>query len=57
MVKADGYGENDAELMFDEYTEKKYDRNNLKTSVVYLDELQQKDGGYTGRATMYVKKG
>ena len=57
VVKANGYGENNAELMFDEYTEKKYDRNNLKTSVVYLDELQQKDGGYTGRATMYVKKG
>lgn len=50
-------GSENAGLMFDDYTEKKYDRKNLKTLVVYLDDLQENDSGFVGKATMYVKKG
>lgn len=56
-VKANGYESiKNAEIIFDEFTEKKYDRNNLKTSTVYLEELEEKDNAFTGKATMYVKK-
>jgi protocatechuate 3,4-dioxygenase beta subunit len=57
VVKAKGYESmENAEIMFDDYKEKKYDRNNLKTHIVYLDELQEKNNAFMGKATMYVKK-
>jgi protocatechuate 3,4-dioxygenase, beta subunit len=57
QVKAKGYEtNNNAEIMFDEYKGNKYDRNNLKTSVVYVDELSEQNNVFTGKATMYVQK-
>jgi protocatechuate 3,4-dioxygenase beta subunit len=55
-VKAEGYGTNITELMFDEYKEKKYDMNNLKTDIVYLNELEEKNNALTGKATIYIRK-
>ena len=57
VVKAKGYRTmENAEIMFDEYKEKKYDRNNLKTDIVYLETLEEKNNAFTGKATMYVRK-
>lgn len=56
VVKARGYETQNSEIMFDDYKEKKYDRNNLKTEIVYVEELVEKENAFTGKATMYVKK-
>lgn len=56
VVKAPGQSEGHAELGFDDYKEKKYDRKNLKITTVYLDTLEEKNNAFAGKATMYVRK-
>lgn len=55
-VKAKGYTSNMPELMFDDYKQNKYDRNNIKADVVYLDALEEKNNALTGKATLFVRK-
>ena len=55
-VKANGYKKENAELLFSEYYEKRYDYNHPVPHKVYLQNLEEKNSELFGKALIYMKK-